>query len=121
MNDWSPGLKIVDSFLLLVSVHTKSSFEFLDASIWIAFDFECPSAREDVFARVENIFPTIKFLGKSVEFGSHCLPKLGLERTASGGVKQRVIFVLFCHFDTRLKHTWVGDLIEVTTIVVPRI
>jgi hypothetical protein len=70
-------------------------FEFLDASIWIAFDFECPSAREDVFARVGNIFPTIKVLGKSVEFGSHCLPKLGPERARSGGIKRRVIFVIF--------------------------
>jgi hypothetical protein len=74
-----------------------------------------------MLAWIWDIFPTIKVVGESVEFSSHCLPKLGLDRTASGGAVRRVVFIVLSCFGMCLKHAWIRDIIEVVLVGLPRI
>jgi hypothetical protein len=54
---------------LAVTVRTKSSFEFLDATIWVAFALESPGGGKDVHTiNVRDKFPTIQGLLKYFEF-----------------------------------------------------
>jgi hypothetical protein len=54
---------------LAVTARTKSSFEFLDATIWVAFALESPGGGKDVHTiNIRDKFPTIQGLLKYFEF-----------------------------------------------------
>jgi hypothetical protein len=54
---------------LAVTARTKSSFELLDATIWVAFALKCTGRRKDVHTiNIRDKFPTIQGLLKHFEF-----------------------------------------------------
>ncbi len=118
-NNRCPSFKIVNSFYLSVPSCTKVCFKFLDTTIQVMLDFEGPRAWQDIFTRVWNVAPAIKFADEGMEFHSHHLPELCLKRTACGSVKRWIVFIIFWCLGSRFKEAWIRNIIEMVCIQFP--
>jgi hypothetical protein len=102
LNHQSPSFEKVDSFLLVVTLSTKSSFELLDSTIRVRFDLECPGAWQNI------VFLAISWVWKkfpAIEFNSHGLPEFGLKGAMHCCIKGLIVIIILQCYSTCSKDT----------------